>query len=74
VLQGKLYFEPERLLTAECRAGDSTFALLSEEQLRQFEADIKGMIDEGSFSGYFKERDGLRPSYGQSMFVCAIRK
>ena len=74
VVQGKLYFEPERLLTAECRAGDSTFALLSDEQLRQFEADVKGMIDEGSFSGYFKEQDSTRPSFGQSMFVCAIRK
>jgi ubiquinone/menaquinone biosynthesis C-methylase UbiE len=74
VLQGPSYFEPERLLEAENRAGDSTFALLNDKQLEQFVADVKGMIDEGTFSGYFKEMDLSRPSFGQSMFVCASRK
>ena len=74
VLQGPAYFEPERVMKAENRAGDSTYSLLNDKQLEQFVADVKGMLDEGTLSDYFKEKDLSRPSFGQSMFVCASRR
>lgn len=74
VLQSKTYFEPERMIDAETRAGDSTFALLSADQLAQFESQLREMASDGTLMDYFKEKDLQRTSYGQSMFVCAVRR
>jgi ubiquinone/menaquinone biosynthesis C-methylase UbiE len=74
VLQGSSYFEPEQLLSAEYRAGDSTFSLFDDKQLEQFVGDVQEMVDKGTLSDYFKEKDLSRQSFGQCVFVCASRK
>ena len=74
VLQSKTYFDPERMLDAETRAGDSTFALLDADQLAQFESQVRAMASDGTLMDYFKEKDLQRSSYGQSLFVYAVRR
>ena len=73
VLQKKAYFNPEGLLDPECRAGDSTFALLSSEELHEMESTLRSLKAAGKLEAYFREKDASRPNVGQSMFVCARR-
>ncbi len=73
VLQGETYFKPEGLLDPACRAGDSTFALLNDQELQTMESDLRAMVASETLEDYFREKDASRPAVGQSMFVCAVR-
>ncbi len=72
-LQGAAYFQPERILEQAWRDGDSTFALMDEQEVAQMEGRVRGMIDEGAFEAYFAHADRHRTSVGQSQFVVAKR-
>jgi len=73
VLQAEAYFQPEGLLDPNCRAGDSTFALLNEKELQEMESTLRSMKAANTLDAYFREKDASRPTVGQSMFVCARR-
>ncbi len=73
VLQAEAYFKPEGLLDPSCRAGDSTFALLSEAELQEMEATLRSLKASNELEAFFQEKDASRPSVGQSMFVFARR-
>ncbi len=71
ILQGERYFDPEAPLDEGFRDGDSTWALLTADELHGALDRIRTMRDEGSLSSYFRERERLRHEVGQCVFVWA---
>jgi len=73
VLQGKQYLIPEGPLSAAWRAGDSTWSLVTEEELPQAIDRVTSMLKDGSMAAFMAEREELRAKIGQTTFL-AVRK
>ncbi len=73
ILQGERYLDPEAPLDEGFRDGDSTWALLTADELHAALDRICTMRDEGSLSDYFEERERLRNEVGQCVFVWAVK-
>ncbi len=71
VLQGKDYFDIDGIFREEWRMGDSSFRLATEEELRNAQERIASMKNEGTLDDYFKAREDLRKTIGQTTFICA---
>jgi SAM-dependent methyltransferase len=74
VLQGKRYLDPRGPLDPTWRAGDSVWAMLSEEELAQVQARVRDMDARGVLEAFVAERDAERRHVGQITFVCAMRR
>ncbi|MDE0781470.1 MAG: methyltransferase domain-containing protein, partial [Alphaproteobacteria bacterium] len=73
VLQGKQYLNPKGPLSAAWRAGDSTWSLVTEEELPQALDRVTSMLKDGSMAAFIEEREQLRAKIGQTTFL-AVRK
>ncbi|MGK0186069.1 MAG: 2-aminoethylphosphonate-pyruvate transaminase [Verrucomicrobiales bacterium] len=73
VLQGKQYLDPEGPLSAAWRAGDSTWSLVTEEELPKALDRVKSMLKDGSIGAFLEKREQLRAMIGQTTFL-AVRK
>ncbi|MFT5854399.1 MAG: ubiquinone/menaquinone biosynthesis C-methylase UbiE, partial [Verrucomicrobiales bacterium] len=73
VLQGTQYLDPEGPLSAAWRAGDSTWSLVTDEELPQSLDRLKSMLNDGSIGAFMEEREQLRAKIGQTTFL-AVRK
>ena len=73
VLQGKNYLDPKGPLSAAWRAGDSTWSLVTEEELPQAVDRVTTMLKDGSMAAFMEEREQLRAKIGQTTFL-AVRK
>lgn len=71
VLQGDAYFDLTGPLHAQWRSGDSTFALLSGEELEQSLRRITTMAEDGSLERHFAVSEQRRKEVGQCTFVLA---
>ena len=72
-LQGKAYLTPDGPLHADYRAGDSTWSLVSDKELKSAMDKIKVMAKDNALNAYVKERDLLRHKFGQTTFLCASK-
>jgi SAM-dependent methyltransferase len=69
VLQGETYLDPLGPTRKEWRDGDSSWALVEEEELASVTADIERMVVDGSINEFLAERESLRRQHGQATFV-----
>ncbi len=73
VLQGKQYLDPAGPLSEAWRAGDSTWSLVTEEELTQALGTVTSRLADGSMAAFVEEREQLRAKIGQTTFL-AVRK
>lgn len=73
VLQGKNYLDPKGPLSAAWRAGDSTWSLVTGEELPQALDRVTSMLKDGSMAAFIEESEELRAKIGQTTFL-AVRK
>ncbi len=71
VLQGESYFDPSGPLRKSFRDGDSTWALLSEDELQATLERIRAMNEDGSIAPYLDTREQRRKAVGQTTFLFA---
>lgn len=71
--RGAAYFDPLGPLKKHWRQGDSTFALLTDEQLCRVKEEVTGMDADGTIEAYVKSHDRFRKHIGQTTFVVAVR-
>lgn len=73
VLQGKNYLDPKGPLSAAWRAGDSTWSLVTGEELTHALDRVTSSLKDGSMAAFLEEREELRTKIGQTTFL-AVRK
>ena len=73
VLQGGDYFDPCGPLSAEWRAGDSIWALVSEAELAAMQHTLFELEGRGQLAGYLAEHDARRPEIGQITLLYGIK-
>jgi ubiquinone/menaquinone biosynthesis C-methylase UbiE len=71
VLQQRNYLDAEGPLREDWRNGDSTWSLVSIEELAQAQARVRKMLETGKMNAYLAEREVLRAKLGQTTFVLA---
>ncbi len=69
VLQGPAYFDPKAPLNKSFRAGDSTWSLLSDEELSQALEHIRTINEDGRMKDYLDRREHKRKRVGQTTFI-----
>ncbi len=65
-IQGSAYFDPRAPLSPEWRAGDSTWALISEEELEWAETTLRTLDEAGELDRFFETKDGRAPTSARS--------
>jgi ubiquinone/menaquinone biosynthesis C-methylase UbiE len=73
ILQGEDYFDVCGPLNENWRAGDSTFALATEEQLGEAYKTINKLDANGKLTDHFEKLDRHRKFIGQVTFILATR-
>jgi hypothetical protein len=73
VLQGKNYLNPMGPLNKDFRDGDSAWSLATDKELKQAQAQVQLMNQEGSMTNYLEERENIRKSIGQTTFIFAYK-
>jgi ubiquinone/menaquinone biosynthesis C-methylase UbiE len=74
VMQGEAYFDMTGPLKESWRKGDSFWALATDAQIAQAEAQIRDMQAAGTLEAWFHERDERRRGVGQFTFFSAVRR
>ena len=69
VLQGETYLDPLGPTRQEWRDGDSSWALVEEEEMANVIAKIKRMVADSSMNEFLAEREAIRRQHGQATFV-----
>ena len=69
VLQGQGYLDPEGPLKKTYRDGDSTWSLVSDEQLNAALERVRAMNEQETMTAYLEQREELRRDVGQATFV-----
>jgi ubiquinone/menaquinone biosynthesis C-methylase UbiE len=69
VLQSDAYLDPRGPTRKEWRDGDSSWALVEEEELAQMISEIERMLADGSMDAFLAEREERRRECGQATFV-----
>jgi ubiquinone/menaquinone biosynthesis C-methylase UbiE len=69
VLQGETYLDPLGPTRKEWRDGDSSWALVGEDDMAGVIAKIEDMVADGSMVEFLAGREGLRRQHGQATFV-----
>ncbi len=69
VLQGQGYLDPEGPLKKSYRDGDSSWSLVSDEQLNAVSERVRTMNEKGTMTAYLEQREELRRDVGQATFV-----
>ena len=73
VLQGESYFDPRGPLSKDWCDGDSTWALVSQAEIKEVSAKVRLMDQEGGLADYLARCDRRRPDIGQVTFLHASR-
>jgi len=73
VLQGKQYLDPAGPLSAAWRAGDSTWSLVTDEELAHALDHVRSGLEDGGMAALLEEREQLRAKIGQTTLL-AVRK
>lgn len=71
--RGPAYFNPLGPLSKEWRDGDSSFSVVTKEQLHRVKKKISAMDADGTLSSYVENHDQSRKRIGQTTFVSAMR-
>ena len=69
VLQGQGYLDPEGPLKKTYRDGDSSWSLVSDEQLDGVFERVRVMNEQGTMTAYLEQREAMRRDVGQATFV-----
>lgn len=73
VLQGDAYFDPHGPLDDGWRGGDSTWALVDDDELASVRATITDLDARDALADFVAERDARRAAVGQATFLSARR-
>lgn len=73
VLMGEAYFDPRGPFDPVWRAGDSTFALVTPEELARALATLRRLEEEGRLERFLAEQDAEREKLGQIVIFHARR-
>lgn len=71
VIQGESYFDARGPLRSEWRSGDSTWALVEDDELAGVQAELADLERRGTLAEDMARRDLRRPDIGQITFVAA---
>ena len=71
VLQGHAYFDSSGPLSKDWRDGDSSWALVTDEQLNRVLSRVTRLKQDGDLQAYFDRIDAARLSIGQTTFLLA---
>ncbi|HSR54848.1 MAG TPA: class I SAM-dependent methyltransferase [Alphaproteobacteria bacterium] len=74
VMQGRRYFDGRGPLDAKWRAGDSIWAMVTEDRLKTVQAKIRELDEAGALEEFVRDNDARRPNIGQFTFVCARKE
>jgi len=74
VLQGQAYFDPTGPLQPQWRNGDSTWALATEDELKEAKERVQSLQKEGKLQAYFDHRELLRAKIGQHTQTVARKR
>ena len=74
VMQGRSYFEPLGPLDPDWRAGDSIWALVSENELQRVLSQVRAMDASGELTEFVKKHDADRREIGQFTFISARKR
>ena len=69
VLQGKNYLDPQGPLSAAWRAGDSTWSLVTGDELPRALDRVTSMLKDGGMAAFMEEREQLRANIGQTTLL-----
>ena len=69
VLQGDAYLDSRGPMRQEWRDGDSSWAVVEEQELARAIDDLERMLEDNSIDTFFAEREGRRRELGQATFV-----
>jgi ubiquinone/menaquinone biosynthesis C-methylase UbiE len=70
ILQGSSYLDPDGPLKEAWRAGDSTWSMVTDAELKSAQQRVEQMNREGTMQGWLAEREQNRLKLGQTTFVC----
>ena len=73
ILQGGSYLDPTGPLHESWRAGDSTWSLVTDEELAAACERVERMNSDGLMKPWLKQREAKRRLLGQSTFICGRR-
>ena len=73
ILQGDSYMNPTGPLHESWRAGDSTWSLVTDEELAAACERVERMNSDGLMKPWLKQREEKRRLLGQSTFICGRR-
>ncbi len=73
VLQGDAYFDSSGPLSKEWRDGDSSWALVTDQQLERVLSRVTRLKQDGGLQAYFARTDARRLAVGQTTFLFATR-
>ena len=71
VIQGEAYFDPRGPLRSDWRSGDSTWALVEDDELAEVRVELADLERRGVLAEDMARRDLRRPDIGQITFVAA---
>ncbi|CCK79049.1 class I SAM-dependent methyltransferase [Desulfobacula toluolica] len=71
--RGADYFDKLGPLKKEWRDGDSTFALVTDTELKRIQNEVSKMEADGTLASYVETQDRSRKHIGQTTFVAAAR-
>lgn len=74
VLQGEALFNAEGPLDPDWRSGDSTWSLVSDEDLPEVLQHIKNLRDSGKLEAFMQQHDKPRDAIGQITFTIARKQ
>lgn len=74
VVQGDAYFDVRGPLRVDWRSGDSTWALVDDDELAAARAELSALDDRGELAEVVARRDARRLDVGQVTFVAARRR
>ena len=69
VLQGEAYLDPRGPTRRGWRDGDSSWAIVEEEELARALGEIERMLADDSINAFLAEREERRREHGQATFV-----
>lgn len=69
VLQGETYLDPHGPARQEWRDGDSSWALVNEEEMAHALGEIERMTADGTMEEFLAQREERRRQHGQATFV-----
>jgi len=75
LMDPELYFEPRNFLDIHrFKLADSTFSIVTDDELQKAVAKVQAMVNDGSLDDWFKKKEEDRLKVGQSVNFYAVKK